>query len=396
MVIIQLFIIIPNNLLNDRQIRRFRLKNDQPSLILSTGTTGNLSHQLKSTLITTKIRIIKQAKNFCNRLITRKLRRTLEREVKKVTLGGKEIEMSVAQIMELYALSRREQAKDHLLEGGITIEGIPGKKGEKLRDPIKASVVELGQAIDLLTDEQKKIAEHLSRYASEKLGGHMNEACRKVFGYEKFGERNYWKIRVDDRTIHQKPDTADAKNATPTIRNMGMAKATTHGANNALMIGSIFNTFSNHLAEAATYAAYLEVTEDMRRIINFTFKDGDTGMRHVLDGVFGITETKGGDGTPRDKHPGIEYWNKLYEDINGGMSAKDGGSPFDRFFRNSKIGAVSLNPDVSPTASVTVMIFFCFLLIYKPPIAVASLVTAVILTPYGGDIQITKIKGIIS
>ncbi|MBQ7054086.1 MAG: hypothetical protein IJN97_02595, partial [Oscillospiraceae bacterium] len=141
-----------------------------------------------------KVKIIKQAKNFCERLTDRKTRRKLEREVKTVTLGGQEIDMSVAQIMELYALQRREQAKDHLVKGGIMVEGIPGHKGEKLRDPVKATVEEIGHAIALLTDEQRKMAEHLSRFASEKLGGHMNEACRKVFGYEKFKEINYWRI----------------------------------------------------------------------------------------------------------------------------------------------------------------------------------------------------------
>ncbi|MBQ7054561.1 MAG: hypothetical protein IJN97_05005, partial [Oscillospiraceae bacterium] len=158
---------------------------------------------------------------------------------------------------------------------------------------------------------------------------------------------------ADERTLHKKPDTADAQNATPTIRNFGMTKATTHGANNAVKIGSIFDTFSEHTAEAATYASYLEVTEDMRRIINFNFRDEDIGMQHILDGVFGISETKDGEGKPRDRHPGIEYWNKLYEDINGGMKAKDGNSPFDRFFRGAKIAAVSANLRVviqQPTA----------------------------------------------
>lgn len=315
------------------------------------GAGGDAIFNLLSEAEAKRTRITKEVGEFTEKLLDNKKRQKLEKEVVEVTLGGEQVEMSVAQIMELYALSRRKQAEKHILEGGIIIEGIPGKKREIRRTAIKASVREIGEAINKLTPEQRKLAERLSKFASDKLGGYMNEACRKVFGYEKFGEINYWPIRIDDRTIRKKADTADASKATPTIRNFGMAKATTHGANNALKVGSIFDTFASHAAESSTYAAYLEAMEDMRRVINFTYGDGE-GMQHVLDGVFGISMQKS-KGEVIEKHPGIEYWNKLYEDINGGMKPKDGGSPFDPFFRNAKLSQVAANMRVviqQPTA----------------------------------------------
>ncbi len=317
------------------------------------GAGGDAVFNMLSEAEAKRTRIVQKVGEFTEKLLDSKTRRELEESTVKVELGGEDIEMSVAQIMELYALSRRKQAEKHILEGGVIIEGIPGKKGEKRREPIRASVREIGEAINNLTPEQRKLAEQLSKFASDKLGGYMNEACKKVFGYEKFGEINYWPIRIDDRTIHKKADTADAARATPTIRNFGMAKGLTHGANNALKIGSIFDTFAEHASQSATYAAYLGAMEDMRRVINYTYGDGE-GMQHVLDGVFGIHEKKV-NGKVEDTHPGIDYWNKLYEDINGGMKPKDGGSPFDPFLRNAKLSSIAANARViiqQPTAYI--------------------------------------------
>ncbi len=285
--------------------------------------------------------IIDEIREFASGLVDGVKIHKLETTTHKVVLGGEEVTLSTAQLMELYALSKREQAEKHILEGGIRPERIPGVARVIRNTPIKhISPKEIGNAFENLTDEEKKMSEKLSDFASKNLGTKMNDACLKVFGYEKFGERHYWPIRTDP-TAH-KSDAKEVTKATPSISNYGMAKATTPGANTPLLIGSIFDTFSSHSAQAATYAAYLEVMEDFRRIFNFSFKDADgeeTGnIKGILNRVFGSGGTR--------------YWENLMEDISVGIKGEDSGL-FDGILRQTKAASVSMNIRVmaqQPTA----------------------------------------------
>lgn len=284
--------------------------------------------------------------------------RKLESKTHKTVLGGEEVEMSTAQIMELYLLGKRKQAVEHLTGGGITLEMIPEKKEQTARSTSIGNITEeeIDRAVDLLTHDEIELADLLSEYASKTLGGHMNEECLRVFGYEKFNDPNYWPIRTDPRGQIANKKSANAKKGVPLLRNVGMSKPTVQGAKNPIFVGSIFDTFAEHTAQATTYAAWLGATEDVRRIFNFSFERSNPNtrfktMQNVIDGVFGVSYGK----DRRIKSPGIEYWEKLYEDISAGMQASEGGSPFETILGNARAAAVGANLRVviqQPTAII--------------------------------------------
>ena len=58
LVEVQLLVVIPHHLLDDRQIGRLGLKDDQPLLVLPSGTTCHLSHQLESPFVASEVGIV--------------------------------------------------------------------------------------------------------------------------------------------------------------------------------------------------------------------------------------------------------------------------------------------------------------------------------------------------
>ena len=277
----------------------------------------------------------------------------LEKEGHDVTLGGQRVRLSTAQIMELYALSRRKQGLSHILNGGIKPQaflerGKSLKEAETVKDRVGAvmgktytkaiediTVEEIGKAVALLSDEQKKAAEGLQRYLSTDVSEMMNNACLQVFGYKKFLEKVYWPIRTDPTERGAEEGKARKKNTTPAISSLGMTKATTpQGAGTPILLGSVFDTFSRHCEEAASYAEKLAVTEDIRRLRRHRYASaGKTEAKtfaQVVEGIFG--------------RAGNEYWDRLDENIASGTDRTgNADNPFSGATTANKAAAVSLN-----------------------------------------------------
>ena len=234
--------------------------------------------------------------------------RKLETDEHKVTLGGNEVTMSTAQLMELYCLMARDQGMQHITTGGIVVE--PSKRGVKKNaqlDPIHPSVQELNDAIDMLTPDQIRMAEAMQKYLTEDMSALGNEATMQVYGYKKFGqEDNYWKIRSNKNELQSDPEKFTQ---TTSVANKGFTKATKPNANTSVLIGSAFDTFSQSISDMASYASWLAISEDMNRVLNYTFwgDDGNriTTIQSVLDRVQGSG--------------GANYFKQLMADIANGV-----------------------------------------------------------------------------
>lgn len=265
----------------------------------------------------------------------------LEKKLHTVTLGGKDVQLTTAQLMELYVLMRRDQAKEHILVGGI-LPDVVNKGIKKITEvePIMGiQAEEIGKALSLLSAEEKAIAEKLQKFVSTVLSRYGNEASMKVYNYEKFGERNYWTIRTNKQEI--KSDIGQ-DTAVTTVSNRGFTKGTKPHANTSVRIGSIFDTFSAHASDMATYAAWLGTSEDVNRIRNFVFwEDGARRgtVKGILDRVHGLK--------------GAQYLEKLLTDIAIGVKGVDDMNPFAKLTGAYKAAAVGANLRVviqQPTA----------------------------------------------
>ena len=229
------------------------------------------------------------------------------------TTEGRELDLTTAQAMELYLLSERKQAEDHLLKGGIVQPEIkiPGKaKIPRGTDVIHLSAEDIQSIVKALTPEQIRIADGLQKLTTGVLANYGNEASMKAYGYKKFTEQDYWPIKSAKEALHssQEKDSGNVRS----IKNIGMAQAVKPNAATPLSIRGVFDTFADHASDMIDYAAWLCPMEDANRLYNFQFRDSEGNL---VQTVKGFLEEKGGQGSQ-------QYWQKLMGDIQNGISVK--------------------------------------------------------------------------
>lgn len=252
------------------------------------------------------------------------------------TTEGHELDLTTAQAMELYLLSERKQAEDHLLKGGIVQPEIklPGKtKIPRGTDVIHLSAEDIQSIVKVLTPEQIRIADGLQKLTTGVLANYGNEASMKAYGYKKFTEQDYWPIKSAKEALHssQEKDSGNVRS----IKNIGMAQAVKPNASTPLSIRGVFDTFADHASDMIDYAAWLCPMEDANRLYNFQFRDSEGNL---VQTVKGFLEEKGGQGSQ-------QYWQKLMGDIQNGIKTKDFEPLTDKFakgigsFKGAAVGA---------------------------------------------------------
>lgn len=261
-----------------------------------------------------QITLMAQAAEFAEGLGDVKVRQW-ESETHHVTLGGRDTELSTAQLMALYALAQRDQGLQHITTGGILPDTIQKRKSIKntsVAEPIRrVTPEELSNAFSRLTAEQVEITRKMQAYLSGEVAAWGNEASMAVYGYEKFKEKNYWPINAQET---QK--TVDNYKQPASIANKGFTKGTTPKVTNSLKISSIFDDFSGHVQQMAAYSAWLGTSEDLKRIRNYVFRD-EAGYR--LGTVEGVMNRVHGS-------QGSQYFDKLMADIAQGVRTGYGDS----------------------------------------------------------------------
>lgn len=269
--------------------------------------------------------------------------RKAEKELHTFSTSGGDLTLSTAQVMELYALSKREQALEHIYVGGLKPAGArKGLEAVGKAAPVKVTPSDVADIIGTLTAEQRKLADGLQGYLSGDLARHGNDASMAVYGYEKFKEANYWPIKVDrNQTKSDVKKEAESR----TVAGYGMTKAVKPQARNAVVLRGILDSYTDHLNQMATYSGWLAASEDVNRVHNYVFTDGDGGtdgtVKTLLEQVYG----RGGN----------SYLDKLMADIAMGTKAGAEPSPMDRGLNQFKAAKVGGNLRVilqQPTAII--------------------------------------------
>ena len=294
--------------------------------------------------------MIHQADEAVSKIVDTKTAQALRKERHTFgTAAGDELTLTTAQIMSLYELSKRPQAREHLYSGGIVQPPIERNGTQPRIDRgsyvIKLTREDVSDIVDTLDDSQKKIADGLQGLMSGMLSEWGNQASMHVYGYRKFTEENYWPISVAREGIYSTVENGGWNERS--IKNIGMAKSTVPDAKNPLNIGDAFLTFAQHLGDMADYAAFLAPMEDATRLFNFRFRDANgvlTGnsIKNILTKV----------GGPKAQ----AYWTRLMNDIQNGTAARvdsELSQAVDRAVGNVKAAAVGANLRVilqQPTA----------------------------------------------
>lgn len=255
--------------------------------------------------------------------------------------NGQQIDMTVGQMMELYNLSQREQAHDHLMVGGFTLVDENGKKtSTRVRN---LTPTDLASITGALTNEQVKMAKAMSDYLSAKNGpaGWGNEVTQKQYGLDKFNEKHYWPIKSDGNQTRTNDASVGGNAGLWAIKNQGFTKNLTKFANNSILMGDAFDTWSNHVANMATYNAWAIPLSDAMKWYNW--HDGvNVSTKEQIEGIGGSR--------------GKAYFTTLMQDING-MSAAPSSTGYasltKSLTRNWKVAKVGSNLRVAiqqPTA----------------------------------------------
>lgn len=186
--------------------------------------------------------------------------------------SGKTVQMTTAQVMSLYCLNRRDQARGHLLGGGIRVENIE-HKGKLITQAEDYTLFEgdIEKITGNLTKRQKEVADALQKFMSTVCADWGNVVSMKRFGYQMFTEGLYFPIESDTNNLRGIDEQARA-NDMFRLLNLSATKALTEGANNAIVVRNIFDVFAAHSSDMAKYNALAIPILDTLKWYNYVSK----------------------------------------------------------------------------------------------------------------------------
>ena len=222
-----------------------------------------------------------------------------ENQVKTIRIGpGKTVTMRVSQIMSLYELNKRKQAQGHIFGEGIRVATF--KNGKQKISDIGQTLTpgELNMILRELTPRQKEVADKLQQFMEKQGGEWGNYVTLARFGEKQFGEENYFPINSDGRHLQVDADEKPGASALYALLNMSFTKQTQEKAKNRLIVYSIFDVFSNHMASMAQYNAFALPVVDALKWFNYQRvaidEDGTktllASVREQMDRAFGVPE----------------------------------------------------------------------------------------------------------
>lgn len=263
------------------------------------------------------------------------------------------IELTVSEVMSLYELNKRNQARGHMYDRNGGIKHAPrvsklhfenGKlipsKIDKNYSPLKVSEADVELIVNTLTPEQKALADGMQRFMGNECAEWGNEVTMEMYGYQKFTAGNYFPIVTDNNYIQTKQGDMAKKKST--IKNMGITKNTIKNANNPIIIEDIFDVYTRQVDHMSTYNAYVIPLSDLNKVFNYKDTRNEasgSSIKQEIERTYGKA--------------GNAYIDKLLDDINGSIYTEK--SIGDKLLSNMKAASVAGNLRVAiqqPTAYV--------------------------------------------
>lgn len=227
---------------------------------------------------------------------------------------GKDFELTLPQMMSLYAYSKRGQADLHLEEGGFVYEdsvkvkkkshGIPIKYTVKTANTFALRREHLALVVAAMTEEQRGFVDAMQDYLSTTMGEKGNEVSREMYGINLFKEKNYFPLKSSSYYMSYNPE----KDAQSKIKNYGMAKELVKNANNPIVLSDFMKVWGQHIDEMSMYHAFVLPMEDFSKVFNFNTPTSDDVRKQSIQAA--LTNAYG--------DASIAYIKGLLTDLNGG------------------------------------------------------------------------------
>ena len=269
--------------------------------------------------------------------------------------SGKTFSLTLEQMMSIFAYSRREQAKAHLLEGGIVLDdavqvveknklGLPVKYEVTTKSAFNLSEGTLLEIIDSLTDEQKAFVKEMQSYLSDTMGAKGNEISMEMYGIKLFKEAFYFPIKSSSDYMGFKPEEAGEIK----LKNPSFSKETVRHANNPVVLSNFTDVWANHVNDMSMYHSFVLPLEDFTRVFNY--KTRTDAMTETMSTEATIANAYGKGAT--------QYIRNFLKSLNGGVRVQ--GTPADKLISLTKKGAVLASASVTiqqPSAVMRAMAY---------------------------------------
>ena len=237
-----------------------------------------------------------------------------KRQYSFTSTTGKQFNLSLEQILSLYAYSKRPQADLHLEKGGFvfdsSIEVVEKKNGIPVKYTVKTATAHnlskdiLAEITGTLTEAQKGFVDEMQTYLSETMGEKGNEVSLEMYGVKLFKEKAYFPLKSAKQFMFEQNEAAGEVR----IKNAGFSKETVAFAANPIILSNFMDVWANHVNDMSMYHAFVLPLEDFNRIFNYktpNVENLDTeSVKMYLQNAYGTQPEK--------------YIKQLLTDLNGG------------------------------------------------------------------------------
>jgi hypothetical protein len=241
---------------------------------------------------------------------------------------GKIFKLTLGDIMSIYAYSKRDQAYDHMTEGGFVFdennrysEKLLGKisikrKHARLTDTYRVDQSLLREIIGLMNKSEyadvKSYTDAMQEYFVV-MGEMGNKISNILFGIDLFTEKFYIPLQSSKDYINSNREALSNAETQVSLKNTGMTKSTKPGANNPIVLRQFDDIWLEHIEQMAKYCAYVLPIENLQRVFNNVSSiEGESPMstKALIASVFG-NEVKA-------------YIDQYIKDLNGGANGASG------------------------------------------------------------------------
>ena len=225
-----------------------------------------------------------------------------------------EFELTLEQILSLYAYSKREQAHDHLRLGGFVFDSnieTYTDKGSKLlkykvntADAHQITPEILANIISTLTTDQMGFVDEMQDYLSTVMGAKGNEVTMKMYGVKLFKEKFYFPLKSAKQFMFEQNEVSGEVR----IKNSGFTNKVVAKANNPVILNNFMDVWANHVNDMSMYHSFVLPLEDFNRIFNYNSPK--------QEGVPAVSVK----GTIQNAYSpaAVNYVKQLITDLNGG------------------------------------------------------------------------------
>lgn len=283
--------------------------------------------------------------NFAdNKRIDGKTIKQLSSDSNRITLNieGQErsLVFTTADLMSFWAHSRRSQSLLHMTGAGIRI-AYNKKNGDdaSIYKLTPENIRQINGYFEEKHPEARALAEKMQDFMTKRGAAWGNFVSQKRFGYDFF---NPYELYMPIQTLNssravnvQLAQSADFFR----LINMSATKPTTNYAQNALVVGNMFDVFTDHMVDMAKYRGMALPILDVTKWLNGYGETRDDSVQHELERAFGSVGPEGA------RHSvAVQYLTNLLRDLNG---VHEGGADYTqlsgRLLSYYKRAAVSAN-----------------------------------------------------